>query len=99
MRKAALSVLAVVVLSLFTAAVLAEDSGKKTGGVQVGEKAPDFSLVDQNGNTVSLKDFAGQVVVLEWTNPDCPFVQRVYQAKTMQALAQKYQGKVKWLAI
>lgn len=32
--------------------------------LEVGTKAPDFTLADQNGNSVSLSDFAGKRVVL-----------------------------------
>jgi peroxiredoxin len=73
---------------------------QKESGVSVGAKAPDFTLQNQNGKNVSLHEFAGKIVVLEWTNPECPFVQRVYKEKTMQTLASQYQDKgVVWLAI
>ena len=36
--------------------------------LEVGQKAPDFSLPDQNGNDVSLSDFSGKKVVL-WFFP------------------------------
>jgi len=66
----------------------------------VGSAAPNFSLTDTNGKKVSLADYAGKIVVLEWTNPDCPFVQRHYKAGTMTGLAEKYKDKgVAWLAI
>jgi peroxiredoxin len=66
----------------------------------IGAPAPVFSLEDQDGKKVSLSDFAGKIVVLEWTNPDCPFVKRHYEAKTMTTLANKYKDKgVVWLAI
>lgn len=42
--------------------------------VTVGAKAPDFTLTTTDGKQVSLHDFAGKTVVLEWFNPDCPFV-------------------------
>ena len=62
--------------------------------------APDFALSDQNGATVKLADYKGKIVVLEWTNPDCPFVKRHYRAGTMKSLAQQYGAKgVVWLAI
>jgi peroxiredoxin len=62
--------------------------------------APDFALTDQKGNTVKLSDLKGRVVVLEWTKPDCPFVQRHYKAGTMARLAKTYGEKgVVWLAI
>ncbi len=34
--------------------------------IKVGEKAIDFSLKDQNGEKVSLKDFKGKKVLLSW---------------------------------
>jgi peroxiredoxin len=69
-------------------------------GVAVGDQATDFTLTDQAGNPVHLSDFKGKVVVLEWVNPDCPFVQRHYKAGTMKSLATKYGDKgVVWLTI
>jgi len=67
---------------------------------KIGATAPQFTLQDQNGKNVSLSDYAGKVVVLEWTNPECPVVQRHYKAKTMTKLVKDYapQGVV-WLAI
>ena len=69
-------------------------------GVVVGDTAPAFTLADSAGNEVSLSDFEGKVVVLEWLNPDCPFVQRHYKAGTMKTLATTYSGQgVVWLTI
>lgn len=69
-------------------------------GVSVGDMAPAFTLADSAGNKVSLNDFEGKIVVLEWLNPDCPFVQRHYKAGTMKSLAAKYGGDgVVWLTI
>ena len=62
--------------------------------------APDFTLTDHLGNTLSLEDYEGKIIVLEWTNPDCPFVKRHYKAETMTTLANKYMPKgVVWLTI
>ncbi len=59
-----------------------------------------FTLKDQNGHEVALSSYAGQILVLEWVNMDCPFVQRHYREGTMKTLAQKYAAKgVVWLAI
>jgi len=99
MRKllASLSGLAVVAMALSLA--VAADTDKKTG-VKPGDTAPAFSLQDQDGKTVNLSDFKGKIVVLEWFNNDCPFVQRHYKAKTMNDAAEKWKDKdVVWLAI
>src|SRR4029453_4488705 len=65
-----------------------------------GQAAPEFTAKDQDGREVDLAKPRGKVVVLEWTNPDCPFVQRHYRAKTMSTLADRFSGKdVVWLAI
>jgi len=52
--------------------------------VAVGEPAPDFSLTDSNGNTQTLSQYKGKVVVLEWNNPECPFVGKHYGSGNMQ---------------
>lgn len=62
--------------------------------------APDFTLTDTQGNEHSLADFAGKYVVLEWTNPDCPFVKKFYSVGKMQELQKQYTDEgVVWLSI
>jgi len=72
-----------------------------TWEAQMPPPAPDFALPDQAGARASLSDYKGRVVVLEWFNPDCPFVQRHHaQRTTMIDLAGKYAPKgVVWLAV
>lgn len=66
----------------------------------VGAKAPSFTLTDVNGETHSLSDFEGKVVVLEWTNYGCPFVKKHYNSGNMQKLQETAAGKeVVWLSI
>src|SRR5712675_1680583 len=66
----------------------------------VGAAAPDFSLPDASGKTHSLSEYKGKYVVLEWFNPDCPFVKKHYGSGNMQALQKKYTDKgVVWLTI
>ncbi len=67
---------------------------------ELGKPAPDFSLQDQNGKTISLSDYQGKIVVLEWFNNECPYVQRHYREQTMNKLVDAYAPKgVVWLAI
>ena len=64
--------------------------------------APDFELADYNGNLVQLNALKGKIVVLEWTNYDCPFVKAHYNetTHTMRDLAAKYADRdVVWLTI
>lgn len=71
-----------------------------SAAVANGEKAPDFTLPAASGEEVSLSDFEGQYVVLEWVNPGCPFVKKFYDAGKMQAFQAEAQGKdVVWLSI
>jgi len=68
--------------------------------VEIDEVAPDFSLTDIKGNEVSVWDFSGSIVVLEWMNPDCPFVKKHYDSGSMQLLQRTYVEKgVIWLTI
>jgi peroxiredoxin len=65
-----------------------------------GQPAPGFRATDVNGKTVSLADFRGKTVVLEWNNPNCPFVQKHYTSGNMQSLQQKnMESGVVWLAV
>ena len=67
---------------------------------QVGQPAPAFTLTDSDGNSHSLSDFQGKVVVLEWLNHGCPFVVKHYESGNMQKLQKDYTGKgVVWLSI
>jgi AhpC/TSA family len=66
----------------------------------VGQAAPVFSAKDVAGKTVSLADFKGKTVVLEWVNPGCPYVRKHYQGGNMQSTQQDAVVKnVVWLAI
>jgi peroxiredoxin len=65
----------------------------------VGQPAPAFTLADTNGKQVSLADYKGKIVVLEWTNPGCPFVMKHYRSGNMPALQKKYAKDVVWLAV
>lgn len=66
----------------------------------VGQTAPDFTLKDLNGKNVKLSGFLGKHVVLEWTNPGCPYVRRHYDAGNMQSTQAHALSKgVVWLSI
>lgn len=65
----------------------------------VGQPAPAFRALDLAGKPVSLADFTGKTVVLEWHNFGCPFVQKHYKSGNMQALQKKYGADVVWLSI
>ena len=66
----------------------------------VGQKAPDFVAVDTRGKQHQLSDFAGKYVVLEWTNPGCPFVRKHYGSGNMPATQKAATEKgVVWLAV
>ena len=66
----------------------------------VGQAAPAFSASDASGKTVSLADFKGKTVVLEWVNPECPYVRKHYDSANMQTTqkAATAQGVV-WLSV
>jgi len=65
-----------------------------------GQAAPDFAVTDSAGKSVRLSDYQGKFVVLEWTNPDCPFVQKHYNSANMPALQKEWGAKdVVWLTV
>jgi peroxiredoxin len=66
----------------------------------VGSTAPDFSVSDSKGKTQSVSQYKGKYVVLEWFNPECPFVKKHYGSGNMQKLQEEFTGKgVVWLTI
>ena len=66
----------------------------------VGQPAPAFSAVDAGGKPVSLADYKGRHVVLEWVNPGCPYVQKHYNSGNMPATQKLAVSKgVTWLSI
>jgi len=69
-------------------------------GAVVGQPAPAFQLTDTGGKAVSLADFKGKHVVLEWVNPGCPFVQKHYDSGNMPATQKGARAKdVVWLSV
>jgi peroxiredoxin len=68
--------------------------------VDIGAPAPVFTAKGADGKPHSLRDYAGKLVVLEWTNPVCPFTAVKYKSGAMQAL-QRYAAshQVVWLSI
>ncbi|MBC7980343.1 MAG: redoxin domain-containing protein [Armatimonadetes bacterium] len=67
---------------------------------EIGKPAPAFTTKNVKGEKVSLADFKGKVVVLEWLNFDCPFVKKHYSSGNMQKLQSDSIGKeVVWLTV
>ncbi len=89
-------------LALAAGALLAVDRAAAVGaaGVKPGALAPGFTAPDISGRMVNLGQYAGQIVILEWTNDGCPFVQKHYDSANMQTLQRRYtrEGNI-WLTI
>ena len=65
-----------------------------------GQAAPDFTVTDTAGKPVKLSELRGKYVVLEWTNPDCPFVRNQYNKQGMQTQQKRWGGQdVVWVTI
>ena len=94
--KTAVTAMAVALFVMGASQAMAADDVKAV----VGEAAPEFTLVDSHGETHSLSHFKGKTVVLEWTNHECPYVQKHYDTNNMQNLQQEATGDgVIWLTI
>ena len=75
-------------------------AGAAGAAAAVGQPAPAFNAVDTSGKTVSLADFKGRHVVLEWVNPGCPYVRKHYGSANMQGTQQDAAARgVVWLAV
>ena len=76
-------------------AAASPDPGRRVGGAaaKVGAAAPAFTAVATTGKTVSLADYKGKLVVLEWTNHECPYVRKHYESGNMQAMQKEATGQ------
>ena len=86
----------------FLTALLVSLASLSALALEVGKLAPDFKLKGIAGKSedISLSQFKGKYVVLEWKNHGCPFVKKHYGAGNMQALQKKYTGQnVIWLSV
>lgn len=85
-----------------SAGALIAFSASASPAAEPGMEAPDFTGTTTSGETISLSDFEGQTVILEWTNDGCPFVQKHYSdpPKNMQSLqARAGEEDIVWLQI
>jgi peroxiredoxin len=79
---------------------IATGAAAPTPKAEIGQPAPDFTLMDQDNQPVDLSEHKGKIVVLEWFNDQCPFVVKHYKNGDMNELAAKYADKgVVWLAV
>ena len=85
---------------LLVTAALALAANTAFAVATVGQPAPAFTVQDSSGKTVSLADFKGKHVVLEWVNPGCPYVVKHYGSANMQGTQKDATTKgVVWLAV
>ena len=86
--------------TLIAAASFALTSRTALAAPRVGAPAPDFTATDSNGQPVRLLGLRGRLVVLEWTNDGCPFVQKWYRTGAMQDLQRSAAGLgAVWLSV
>ena len=68
--------------------------------IRVGQPAPAFSGVSNTGSQISLSDYRGKTVVLEWTNHQCPYVRKHYSTDNMQAAQKQATSEgVVWISV
>lgn len=78
----------------------ADEAEGRAVSPEPGDLAPDFTLTDTHGQSHTLSDYAGQWVILEWLNYDCPYVRKHYNSENMQRLqAHAAERGVVWLSI
>ncbi|MEZ6243557.1 MAG: redoxin domain-containing protein [Phycisphaerales bacterium] len=107
-KKTSIRVLGLAAVALAGAAMVGlankPESAKPQDVAKIGEKAPNFTLKDLDGTERTLADYTaeGNVVVLEWFNPTCPFVKKHYagERQTMNETIKGFEGeKVVWLRV
>lgn len=67
---------------------------------EIGAPAPAFKAMTPEGNTISLDQYKGKIVIMEWVNEGCPYVKKHYGGNNMQALQKEMTGKgFVWLTV
>lgn len=88
------------ILALVAALALA---GSAFAGVAPGDQAPDFTLTDTDGHSHTLSALLkeGKTVVIEWFNPDCPFIVKTHKTFPVmnETFAPYAEKNVAWLAV
>lgn len=83
--------------SMVAQQAFASDDKKTEKKAEVGEPgsmAPSFELKDLDGKTVKLSDFKGKVLVIEWYNPECPFIVKHHKTfPTFNNLHEEYKSR------
>ena len=88
------------IAALAFAVIIAPSAKSNAASPEIGKAAPDFSATDIEGNPFKLSDHKGDIVVLEWTNHQCPFVVKHYDSGNMQKVQKETREKgVKWVSI
>lgn len=86
--------------TLMAIAALAAGATAALAAPEIKAPAPGFELMGADGKTHNLSDYRGQPVVLEWTNHECPFVQKHYETGNMQATQEEARNQgAAWLTI
>jgi peroxiredoxin len=84
---------------LLSASVILFTAGSAIAAT-VGEPAPAFTATDTKGVEHSLSDFESRTVVLEWHNPECPYVVKHYESGNMQELqAEATAQNIVWITV
>lgn len=87
-------------LATITATAILAFAAPAIAAPTVGQPAPDFSATDVNGKAVKLSDLKGKIVVLEWTNNECPYVKKHYGSGNMQKTQKEAAAKgVEWITV
>ena len=83
-----------------TLAAVAVAGAAFAAGPDLGKPAPDFAAADTTGKPVKLSDFKGKLVILEWSNHQCPYVRKHYGAGNMQKTQEAARAMgVTWITI
>lgn len=50
-----------------------EETSRRNGSLQVGDKAPDFTVTDRTGGKINLQEWTGKTVILRFWSTDCVY--------------------------
>ena len=93
---------ALCLLALLVTCAMAPGEEEKPKRATLDQPAPDFTLKDTKDQPRSLSAYKDRILVVEWVNPECPYVKRHYRQGSMQETYRRVKSldkSIVWLAI
>jgi peroxiredoxin len=96
--KAGAILVVIIVVAAAVTFLYPTQSNGGTGTMPTGQLAPDFSAVDTDGNSISLSDYLGKPVLLNFFDTDCDYC-KAHTANVLVKISKDYKDRIMMISI